>query len=290
MSVLAGLTAIAALTACEPTAADPGTAKGRADGGLSIWISEARPAEAAEGEVTESVRTDALRQLEAAIGGLDCSRLRLVDATRTGDIELRGHVPSAEIIPDLVASAQRLLGDDTRIVGNVIVLPAPHCTVLERAEALGLAQSPEQTNDPLAVGTQTWSDMPRAAHGDRAAFSLQAPSYDAHIYVDYFDSAGTVVHLMPSDFQAENRYWADATITIGGPESDTRLFYDSPLGLDIVLVVATSEPLYGGIRPLVEDGAGYLSWLGGRVRDQREAHADFHGEWAFMLILTEPRG
>lgn len=243
-----------------------------------------------QGGAQDAPRSAELRQLEAAIAGLDCSRLQLVDAARTGDIELRGHVPSADLIPDLVASAQRLLGDDTRIVGNVMVLPEPLCAVLERAEGLGLPQSRTQTNDPLALGAGIWSAMPRASDGDRATFNFQAPAFDAHLYVDYFDSRGTVVHLMPSEFWPENRYWGDAEITIGGPETDARLFFSSPLGLDIMLIIATTEPLYDGTRPLLENGAGYLAWLDGRLRGQREAHADFQGEWAFMLILTEPAG
>lgn len=289
IAALAGFAATMVLLVLVPTVADPQPREERSDDGLIITLDPEQPF----GSIDErgaygAARTTELRRLESAITGLDCSRLRLVDSLATGGVELRGHVPSAELVPDLVAASRRMLGDGTRVTGNVMVLPLPHCAVLEAAEALGLPQSRFQRNDPLAVGAQVWSDMTRAAEGDRAVFNLRAPGYDAHIYVDYFDSDGRVIHLMPSDIGADNRYRANDPIMIGGPADPFRLYFSTPLGLDIALVVASTEPLHVSRRPPVEDAADYLDWLNRRIADQRQRHADFRGEWAFMLILTEP--
>ncbi len=287
--VLAGFAAIVVLLACVPTVAGPQTREEHSHGGLNITLDPEQPfGSINERDADSSAGTTELRRLETAIGGLDCSRLRLVDSLATGGVELRGHVPSAELVPDLLASSRRLLGGGTRVTGNVMVLPPPYCTVLEAIESLGLTQSRFQRNDPLAVGAEAWSDIVRVTEGDRAVFNLRAPGYDAHITIDYFDRDGRVMHLMPTDIAADNRYRANVPLSIGGAADPRRMYFSAPLGLDIALVIATSEPLHDSRGPAVEDAAGYLDWLDGRVQAQREAHPDFHGEWAFMLILTEP--
>lgn len=228
-----------------------------------------------------------LDQLEAAIADLDCSRLQLAQLRPMGGFELRGHVPTAELASDLVAASQRLVGEDIRVTGNLMILPPPMCAVLEAVEAMGLRHSDDQWNDPLAVGVQAWADMPRAIDGQAQVFSFQAPEYDAHIYVDYFDGDGNVLHLVPSNFWVENQFGSEAVFDIGGAEPGPRLVVSPPLGLDIVLVIASTEPIYAGIRPSLEDARRYLAWLHGRVLAQREEHPDFRGEWVFMLMLTE---
>lgn len=289
LAILAGLAGLGTLLDLRPASADAHKDAERPGSGLSIAIGQLPPPEDADRE--GAANGDAAvypGQLEAALAGLDCSRLQLVEMPRAGHVELRGHVPAAELAADLVAASQRLVGDDTRVIGNLLVLPPPLCTVLDAVEAMGLPQSGDQWNDPLAVGERAWADMPRAFDGQVAMFRFQAPDYDAHIYVDYFDSDGNVVHLMPSDFRTANRFEAEAKFGIGDTVRDPRLFFSSPLGLDIALVIATNEPLYGGLRPAVEDARDYLSWLSNRVRARRAENLGFRGEWVFALILTEP--
>ena len=276
------LAGLGVLPAPEAAGADPA----RPSSGLSITLGRSDgPADAAEpgGDDTPAY----LRRLEAAIDNLDCSRLRLVELPGSGTVELRGHVPTAELAADLIRSSQRLAGDDTLLVGNLMILPSPQCGVLDAVEAMGLTQSDDQWNDPLAVGEQARADMPRALDGEVAAFRFQAPEYDAHIYIDYFDAAGVVQHLMPSDFRGENRFRANAVFGIGDTIHDPQLVFTAPLGIDIVLAIATTEPLYGGRRPFMENAEVYLDWLADRVRDGQRETPDFRAEWAFMLILTE---
>ena len=280
---VAGLTYIGALLASGTADADPA----QPASGLSITLGRAaQPADPARAGNDETPAH--LRRLESAIDSLDCSRLRLVDLPGSGDVELRGHVPTAELASDLVRSSQRLAGDDTRLAGNLMVLPWPQCSVLDAVEAMGLTQSGDQRNDPLAVGEQARADMPRALDGEIAAFRFQAPAYDAHIYIDYFDAAGVVQHLMPSDFRGENRFRANAAFGIGDTVHDPQLVFTAPLGIDIVLAIATTEPLYDGNRPFMENAEVYLGWLADRIRAGQRETPDFRAEWAFMLILTEP--
>lgn len=230
---------------------------------------------------------DNLRRVQAAIAGLDCSRLQLVRRSRNTDVELRGHVPTAELASDIVAASQRLAGGGIRMIENLMVLPTPICGVLDSVEAMGLPMSSDQWNDPLAAGTQARAEMPRHFDGNAATFQFQAPDYDAHIYVDYFDSAGIVQHLSPSDFQFRNRFPANSVFEIGGAGTMPQLVFAPPLGLDIILVIASSEPLYAGIRPFSEDARSYLAWLQGRVLAMRHEHPEVRAEWVFMLLQVE---
>lgn len=269
---------------------------GRTSGGLAVDIGPAPangvgPDAAPPGDAFPSGTAPGagdIEQLEAAIAGLDCSRLQVIDLPRTGEIELRGHVPMAALASDLVTASQRLVGDSARVIGNLMVLPAPLCAVLETVEAMALPQSNDQWNDPLAVGLQGWAGMPRGLDGEATVFRFQAPEFDAHIYVDYFDSDGNVIHLMPSDFQARNRFRANSGFEIGGSDSGPQLYIAPPFGLDLALVIASTEPLHGGTLPFAEDAEGYLARLSANVQAQRRAHPDFRGEWVFMLMLTEP--
>ena len=287
--VLAGLAGLATLLDWQPASADTHRESGPPGSGLSIAIGQLpRPvATVREGAADGDAAID-FGHLQAAMAGLDCSRLQLVEQPRTGSVELRGHVPAADLAADLVAASQRLAGEDARVIGNLLVLPPPLCGVLDSVEAMGLPQSGDQWNDPLAVGERAWADMPRAFDGQVAMFRFQAPDYDAHIYVDYFDSNGNVLHLMPSDFRTGNRFDAKSQFGIGDTVRDPRLFFSSPLGLDIALVIATNEPLYEGIRPATENARDYLSWLSNRVRARQAENLGFRGEWVFALILTEP--
>ncbi len=284
------LAAGAALIGASSTVAGAPAGSGAPEGGLEIAVGPRLPGGGpiGSGGTVPDPGGIGLDRLEAAIADLDCSRLQVVDLPRTGEVELRGHVPASELVTELVAASQRLVGDETRVVGNLMVVPPPLCGVLESVEALGLRQSGGQWNDPLSVGVRAWAELPRGIDGQAAEFRFRSPDYDAHVYVDYFDGAGTVQHLMPSDFRGETRVAAGTEFSIGNTPHDPHLVFSPPLGLDIALVIATSAPLYDGIRPSRESAAGYLAWLDGRVWAERQANTDFHGEWAFVLVLTEP--
>lgn len=257
--------------------------------GLSIHVGPAPSAEPDAGIKTGAGGSlGSVGRIEAAIADLDCSRLQLAPLARAGDFELRGHVPNAELASDLVAASQRLAGDGIRVTGNLVVLPPPICGVLETVEAMGLPQSNDQRNDPLATGRQAWAEMPRAISGEAAHFKFQAPAYDAYLYIDYFDSDGVVMHLTPSQFQRQFRFSAQAALEIGAAGSAPLIVFAPPLGLDIAVVIATTEPLYSGIRPDTEDGRSYLAWLQGRVQALRQENPDVRGEWVFMLMQVEP--
>ena len=68
-----------------------------------------------------------------------------------------------------------------------------------------------------------------------------------------------------------------------------QIFIGPPYGQEIAVAFAASEPLYDGLRPLVEPAAPYLEWLKTRVTAARQANPDFKGEWVYFFVTTADR-
>ncbi|MCH8036282.1 MAG: DUF4384 domain-containing protein, partial [Proteobacteria bacterium] len=228
-----------------------------------------------------------------ALAQFPCSRLQAAFQPETGGLEIRGHVPVPALRAEVVAMLERAVGGAIPIGGSVLVLPAPQCGVLDAVEALGFPQSRDQENDPLEIGREAQAQILSFEEGQRVVFSLQAPEFDAHIYLDYYDKDGNVVHVLPNRYIEDNRRAANARFTIGegqGQGGGFEMRVTPPFSQDVAVVLGTTRPLYEGLRPLVEDAAGYLSWLRGRIDELRAEDPAFRGEWVYLFVRTGSRG
>ena len=61
-----------------------------------------------------------------------------------------------------------------------------------------------------------------------------------------------------------------------------------PYGLDVVTVLAASEPLVPPGRPIQEDATAYLAALDAAVRRLAAAGRSPRYEYAYYLVATEP--
>ena len=226
----------------------------------------------------------------AALARFPCSRLQAAFQPATGGLEIRGHIPSEEFRPAIVGMLQGTVGESIPVGDSVLILPAPQCGVLDAVDRLDLPQSRDQIDDPLVIGEEAQARIMRYEDGARMAMALEGADYDAHIYMDYYDGDGNVIHLLPSEFRADNFFAANAPFVIGDDASGLRLTATPPFGQDIVVVLATTSPLYEGVRPLVEPAVDYLPWLHGRVDAFRAADPGFRGEWAYLFVMTGPIG
>ncbi len=228
-----------------------------------------------------------------ALSRFPCSRLQAAYQPETGGLEVRGHVPDTALRTDVVAMLERSVGGSIPIGGSLLVLPQPQCDVLNAVEELGFPQSVDQANDPLVVGEQAQAEILEFEDGRSVDFGMQAPEFDADIYVDYYDGDGNVLHLLPNEYTQDNRLPANSHFTIGDREtSGTRftLRVGPPFGQDILVIVGATRPLYDGLRPLVEEAAGYLAWLHDRIETFQRDDPDFQGEWVYLFVKTGPTG
>lgn len=227
---------------------------------------------------------DQMAQIMAAPA---CARVFTAFDRQTGELELRGHVPAPEIRAPLLAAMQAQIGGGLVLRDATHILPAPQCKTLDGIAALGLPQSEEQLTDFDLVGENAQVREYAFTEGDRLTIDLTGPDYPAYVYVDYFDAEGQVVHLRPNVQAPLEKVGASQVFSIGrGDDLDLRIA--APFGQDIAVAFATSEPLYEGLRPMIEPADVYLGALRKIVIAKSQSNPEFRGEWAYLFVATTP--
>jgi predicted component of type VI protein secretion system len=154
-----------------------------------------------------------------------------------------------------------------RVDSRATVEPWPFCEVskLLRVQTAGGAGAPQL-------------EASHADHvyreGDALIVSATAPdSADGFLYVDFFDTDGKVVHMLPTALRPNNRVTANERVTLGvepgkAGRSDRVYIISPPFGTGLVVALASQRPLFAEPRPEQEDAGGYLAALAGAlVRD-----------------------
>ena len=96
------------------------------------------------------------------------------------------------------------------------------------------------------------------------------PEKDAYLHVDYYQIDGKVVHLLPSEH--ENNYIKGGDLyIIGDPKSGGYEFKVSdPFGEELLVVVASQNPLGAISHDLIEPAEPYIKRLADRLGRQRK--------------------
>jgi hypothetical protein len=119
--------------------------------------------------------------------------------------------------------------------------------------------------------------------GELLTLDLVAPDYPAYYYVDYYDNDNNVIHLVPSQAFPVNQVSPRQQLRIGGTESYA---INPPFGLDLVVAIGSSVPLFEGARPEVEPADAYLASLLQALRAVRAREAAFRGEYSYLFVET----
>lgn len=228
--------------------------------------------------------------LSDLLTGIDCARVSATFMPETGTLELRGHIPDPALAGPLLDALRAQVGGDIPVAANLQHLPAPQCGALSGIARLGLPQSTDQFTDTRLIGDTAQAQDYLFAEGKVLRFDLQAPDYPALVYVDYFDAAGQVIHLMPNLSGGGGPFAAASTVQLvpTQPGSDAPILIGPPFGQEIAVAFAASAPLYDTPRPTVEPAAEYLDWLRERVAAAKAANLDFKGEWVYFFVTTRP--
>ena len=226
---------------------------------------------------------DALSQLLAAV---PCARLQSTFVPETGRLVLHGHIPEEAMRAPVLAALRGQIGGAIPVADRMLILPRPQCATLAAMASSGLPQSTDQSPSPRVVGAEAYARVYDFAEGDRLLFSVTGPDYDAYIYADYYDADGMVIHLQPNAQVPQRRLAAAAPLEIGGGEDGLELRVSPPFGQEIVVVMATSAPLHGALRPVREPAPDYLAFLREQVRQARARASGFKGEWVYFFVRT----
>lgn len=138
------------------------------------------------------------------------------------------------------------------------------------AELVNLVQQffPDGGDFPMRV----WPDKGTGAvyvAGEKLAVHV-APGANAYLQVDYFQSDGTVVHVLPNP-QHHNFVESGKTFVIGRVGGGYEFVVTAPFGEELLLVIASQEPLEAGAeRPLVEPAAEYIERFLAGLKSQQD--------------------
>jgi hypothetical protein len=236
-----------------------------------------------------SAASQARDALEALLSQVPCSRLQAEFDPDTGTIALRGHIPEEDLRAPVLTALQAQVGQGITVTDSMLILPRPQCGALSGIGAVGLPQSTDQTTNTRIVGNDAHARVFDYRGGDRLRLEMQAPDYDAYVYVDYYDAAGNVVHLIPNDIVPLTLHPAGSAMVVGESadgQPALEITVSPPFGQEIAVAFAASTPLYDGLRPTVEEAGPYLEWLAARVAEARAADPAFKGEWVYFFVAT----
>ncbi len=121
--------------------------------------------------------------------------------------------------------------------------------------------------------------------GDSLILDITTPGYGSYVYIDYYMLGGNVVHLVPSPRAEDNQAPPNYSATVGGVGGWA---VSQPFGSELIVLLATSVPLFEAIRPEQESRADYLSAL----RKQLEQIAKYGSEQLsadFVQVTTRPK-
>lgn len=227
--------------------------------------------------------------LAGILASAPCSRLQAEFNPATGSLDLRGHVPDEAMKGPLLAALRAQLGEGIKVNDAMVILPRPQCGALSGIADVGLPQSQDQLTNPRLIGADAQARTFNYVAGQTMVLDLAAPDYDAYVYVDFFDAAGDVIHLVPNQTVPLKQRTAKSTMRVGAPDAGEAFLHITigpPYGQEIAAAFAASAPLYEGTRPLSEPAGPYLDWLKTRVAVARAKDPSFKGEWVYFMVST----
>ena len=100
----------------------------------------------------------------------------------------------------------------------------------------------------------------RLSYGEELMIQVQTPAEPSHLIVDYFTADGMVVHLRAAA-GGSTRLAPFTEIVVGDPLDGSSLRIGPPSGNEVILVLASTAPLFSAARPPTEKADTYLAAL-----------------------------
>ncbi|HEY1796785.1 MAG TPA: hypothetical protein VGG57_11775 [Stellaceae bacterium] len=198
---------------------------------------------------------DAQAALAAATAGYACAAVTYsVAADRS--VRLAGHVATAQDLNRLRAAVTGIPGIGA-VHFDVGLMAWPYCEVA--AKLAGVASQPGPDAPTLSLGA-------RDPHpGDRLVVDGHAPAFDGYVYVDYYESDGQVVHLLPTTRDRFNLKPLRNHFVLGCPPTGVAVALDKPPGERLVTLIATAKPLFPDLRAGTEPARDYIANLASAI-------------------------
>jgi len=232
-------------------------------------------------EQTSSVPKPSLNEVTAFLGTMPCSVLQASINDRT--LVVRGFAAGPEVMARIDGSLGNIAGI-SQLNNEIRPLPGVFCQTLEFYAPYWKAN--RDGGFGTVIGTPKADDT--FAGGERLVLDINTPTYNSFMYVDYFDHEGNVVHMMPSPGEEFNQGEPRASFQLG-EEGDIGLWEVAPpFGTDMIVILASSVPIFDGARGQLEDANDYRAALGKRLKAIEAESAGAKISADFVAITTKP--
>lgn len=220
-----------------------------------------------------------IERIRAQLKGLPCSRLAV--EPREDHVAIVGSIGGDSERAEMARRIDRItpdLPDPAGLEIDLATTPPSLCGVLS-------VLSDWPPVGATALTLRTVNGTTRLNAGDPLILELDAPDYPAHLQVDYFTVDGTVIHLFPNPLEPDGRVEAGATRRLGEKRAGGRFWsIGPPFGPELLVAIATPDPLFAARRPEAEASAAYTRALEAALRGAKSPVLV-----TSLLIRTSPR-
>jgi predicted Ser/Thr protein kinase len=182
-------------------------------------------------------------------------------------------VPCAALVPELRGGALQVRGflgrrgDPAALRTKLAALPGAQSVRLD-------VETVDDGECPVLAALGPWWKRSRQAgnaasvriraaagaltEGDRLVLDITTPPWESHVYIDYYELDGSVLHMVPSPRAPQNQAPAGYAATVGHAGG---WVISSPFGNEMIVLVAVPGQLFPGMRAEHETAADYLAAL-----------------------------
>jgi len=198
--------------------------------------------------------TGGIQQVRAEFDKLTCAPLTAIEDAE--GIRVTGFVGSQQSLDQLKASI-RSVENIGNVTFQVVVTSESFCEMLQVSLPL------HERNSIEAAGASIGVDGSAVVlqEGDKVILRASAPNFDNYVYIIYMQEDGKLLNLVPSLNQADNSRQPNEAFSIGDKPDQPSFTVSPPYGDDLVMLVASSEPLFSAPRPLIEEGGSFAGEL-----------------------------
>jgi hypothetical protein len=236
----------------------------------------------ATGAAPASAPKPSLSDVTALIGTMPCSILQASVNDRR--VLVRGYVAGSKIIGRIERGLGNVAGVE-EVKSEIRGVPAVFCQTLELYAPFWRAN--RDAGFGTGIGTPNGDNA--FMGGDRLIVDLKTPTYKSWLYVDYFALDGSVVHMMPSPGEDFNEGDPRDSFQLGEPGDIGLWEVAPPFGNEMIVVLATSAPIFEDARGQLEEANDYRAALRKRLKVLESESGKAKISADFVVIKTEPK-
>jgi eukaryotic-like serine/threonine-protein kinase len=196
-----------------------------------------------------------LAEKQAQIGSIakdfTCSELK--PTATDADLRLEGFVSSANDLERLRSTLIAMPAVGPVPLDRVQVYGWPHCEVIKLVDEKAAPTRPD-------LAPRLSFNIPSLIYKDGDKLIIQAsasPAYDGYLYVDYLDSEGTVLHMLPAPEHPDNHLRAEQSVRVGGD----LYAIGAPFGPNLLVAISAPKRLFPARAEQQENARTYLPVL-----------------------------